>query len=206
MPKQKFFNLRIKKQRRILEAMGEEFLKGSYAQFTVSGFIREAGISRASFYTYFNSKEDALSCMFKTMAMDAEEMLADTIRRGRGRFENGMERLFWFLIKTEVGRKYHLMYRRVLEDEGCRSVSEQIEREYYREENWRRRGRNCLEALDRLRYSHLDETGMACAVDMGITIVHKAVMLHIDRQAGFKELWETVRIQLSILEQGIRNQ
>ena len=200
MPTQKLFNLRIKKQRMILNAMGEEFLKESYGQFTVNGIIGKAGISRSSFYTYFTGREDALSWMFKTMAMDTEEMLVDTFRRGRGKFCSGMERLFWFLIKTDVGRTYFLVHRRVWEDEGCRLVAARLAREYFQKDNWRSRGKNCLEALDRLLYPHLDEEGMACALDMGISIVH-----YIDHQAGLRELWETVRIELSILEQGLRN-
>lgn len=204
MPKQFFFNLRVRKQQMILSVLRDEFMKGSYAQLTVSRVIQEAGISRASFYTYFKDKEDAVSCMLKAMAWEAEEMLAVTFRQSRGRFSSGMERLFCFLIKTNAGRMYLQLYRHVLDDEGCESVLRQAEQEYYREENWKRRGRSCLEALDRTRYPHLNEDRMACAVDMGISILYRALMLYPSCQAGRKELRKAVRTQLFILEQGIR--
>lgn len=203
MPKQIFLNLRVQKQQMILSALRDEFMKSSYAQLTVSRVIREAGISRASFYTYFKDKEDAFSCMLKAMVWDAEEMLAATFRQSRGRFCSGMERMFCFLIKTNAGRLYLQMYRHALDDGGCESVLRQAEQEYYREESWKRRGRNCLEALDRMRYPNLNEERMACAVDMGISILYRALMLYPNCQAGRKELRKAVRTQLSILEQGI---
>lgn len=203
MPKQIFLNLRVRKQQIILSALRDEFMRGSYAQLTVSRVIQEAGISRASFYTYFKDKEDAFSCMLKAMAWEAEEMLAATLRQSRGRFSSGMERLFCFLIKTNVGRLYLELYRHALDDNGCEVALRQAEQDYYREENWKRRGRNCLEALDRTRYPHLNEDRMACAVDIGISILYRAVMMYSNRQTGRKELRKAVRTQLSILEQGI---
>lgn len=206
MPTQKFLNLSIRKQRMILESMRDQFLLRPYAEITVSGLIREAGISRASFYTYFDGKEDMFSCMLKTMAEDAQEILADSFRENNGIFCRSLERIFILLTENDVGRMYSQVCQHILEDEGCRPAFIQVEQEYYRAGRWKDRGKTCFEALDRALYPALDEEGLACAVDMGMSIIYKAVMLYFDRCSELRKLEEAVRMQLHILEQGIRAQ
>ena len=50
----------------------------------------------------------------------------------------------------------------------------------------------------------MDEDGLACAVDMGMSILYKAVLLYFDQCSGLQKLEEAVEKQLGILEQGIR--
>ena len=133
MPTQKFLNLSSCKQKMILEAMRDAFLSGPYIEITVSGLIRRAGISRASFYTYFDGKDDMFSCMLRTMEREVEEMLLDSFRSQKGIFNDSMKRLFRLLTENDVGRMYSQVGRHILEDEGCRPAFVQVEQEYYRE-------------------------------------------------------------------------
>ncbi len=206
MPTQKFLNLNIHKQRMILAAMRDEFLKGPFADITVSRLASEAGISRASFYTYFDGKEDVFSCMLRAMARDAEEMLEESFQENRGVFCDSMAQVFLLLTENNAGRTYSMVYKHILDDEGCRPAFTQIEQEYYRKETWRKRGSACFHVLDRSLYPDLDEDGLSCALDMGMTILCKAVILYFDQCVGLKKLEESVRVQLNILEQGIRAQ
>ena len=63
MPTQKFLNLCIYKKQLIVNAMKQEILRVPYSEITVSRVAKTAGISRASFYTYFDGKEDLFSYM-----------------------------------------------------------------------------------------------------------------------------------------------
>lgn len=204
MPTQKFLNLSSCKQKMILEAMRDAFLSGPYIEITVSGLIRRAGISRASFYTYFDGKDDMFSCMLRTMEREVEEMLLDSFRSQKGIFNDSMERLFRLLTENDVGRMYSQVGRHILEDEGCRPAFIQVEQEYYRAGKWKSRGRACFEVLDRALYPRLDEDGLACALDMGMSILYKAVLLYFDQCSGLLKLEKAVEKQLGILEQGIR--
>ena len=206
MPTQKFLNLNIHKQRIILAAMRDEFLMGPFAEITVSRLANEAGISRASFYTYFDGKEDVFSCMLRAMAGEVREMLEGSFRKNRGVFCDSMAQVFLLLIENNAGRTYSMIYKHILDDEGCRPAFTQIEQEYYRKETWRERGIACFRVLDRSLYPDLDEDGLSCALDMGMTILCKAVALYFDQCVGLKELEKSVRMQLNILEQGIRAQ
>lgn len=58
MPTQTFFNLQEDKQNKILDASKKEFREYGFYDASINRIIKEAGISRGSFYQYFDNKED----------------------------------------------------------------------------------------------------------------------------------------------------
>ncbi len=61
MPYERFFKLKEDKQKRITSVAFAEFMEKGYEQASINRIIKEAGISRGSFYTYFADKEDLFS-------------------------------------------------------------------------------------------------------------------------------------------------
>lgn len=58
MPKSTFFHLPKEKQKNLMKAAIKEFSNTSYADASINQIIKEAKISRGSFYMYFEDKED----------------------------------------------------------------------------------------------------------------------------------------------------
>ena len=58
MPKQTFFNLPEEKRERILKEAVMEFKNNNYDVASVNRIVEKSGISKGSFYQYFNDKED----------------------------------------------------------------------------------------------------------------------------------------------------
>lgn len=58
MPTQTFFNLPKEKQNKIMEVCKAEFSEKSFYDASINRIIKEAEISRGSFYLYFKNKED----------------------------------------------------------------------------------------------------------------------------------------------------
>lgn len=58
MPKPTFINLEKDKQKRIMEACFDEFSRYTFSEASINRIIKDAQISRGSFYQYFESKED----------------------------------------------------------------------------------------------------------------------------------------------------
>ena len=58
MPLQTIFNLPTEKQDKIISAAKNEFTEKSFYDASINKIIKEAGISRGSFYMYFENKED----------------------------------------------------------------------------------------------------------------------------------------------------
>ena len=58
MPTNTFFNLPIEKREKIINAAKSEFVEYSFHDASINKIIKSAGISRGSFYMYFENKED----------------------------------------------------------------------------------------------------------------------------------------------------
>lgn len=58
MPKETFLNLSEEKKRKIFDAAVDEFAVHRFSEASINQIIKNAEISRGSFYQYFNDKED----------------------------------------------------------------------------------------------------------------------------------------------------
>lgn len=65
MASERFLKLDREKQERILRAAREEFARVPYEEVSINQIIKNAEISRGSFYTYFVDKEDLLSYIYE---------------------------------------------------------------------------------------------------------------------------------------------
>ena len=73
MPKQTFYNLEKDKKDRLIEACLEEFSSYTFTDSSINRIIKNAEISRGSFYQYFEDKED---CYMEVLGMIAQEKYA----------------------------------------------------------------------------------------------------------------------------------
>ncbi len=64
MPKEMFSHIPIEKQKMFLSVAIEEFTTKSFEQVSVNSIVKNAGISRGSFYTYFEDKEELFNFIF----------------------------------------------------------------------------------------------------------------------------------------------
>lgn len=60
MPTQRFLKLKEEKKQVILDAAVHEFSRVPYSSASINQIIKEADISRGSFYTYFEDKDDLM--------------------------------------------------------------------------------------------------------------------------------------------------
>ena len=65
MPSQTFYNLPKDKQEKIIDASKKEFSKNNFYDASINKIIKDAGISRGSFYQYFENKEDLFVYILK---------------------------------------------------------------------------------------------------------------------------------------------
>ncbi|GAB4532764.1 MAG: TetR/AcrR family transcriptional regulator [Anaerolineales bacterium] len=78
MPKETFFNLPEEKRGQITEAALDEFATLPYAQASVNRIVERAGISKGSFYQYFQDKEDLFLYLLARMGEEKMAYLAPT--------------------------------------------------------------------------------------------------------------------------------
>ena len=67
MPRPTFFNLPEDKRARVVEALKAEFAARPYARASVDRVIAAAGVSKGSFYQYFENKDDAYAHLVREL-------------------------------------------------------------------------------------------------------------------------------------------
>ena len=84
MPTDRFLKLPEEKRRRILEAAFDNFCRCPASKVSINNIIREAGISRGSFYTYFTDKTDVLMFLVEKLAGEYTETMTSFLDQTGG--------------------------------------------------------------------------------------------------------------------------
>lgn len=111
MPTETFFNLPEEKQQRILKAAAHEFSRVGLNEASIAKVIKEAEISRGSFYQYFLDKEDLYYYYFHTLRSNTHRYLIQAIEDCNGDLFAGMEEYFFRLIPEMFDSENYPFYR-----------------------------------------------------------------------------------------------
>ena len=80
VPSTRFENLAEEKKEKIIEAAIEEFIERGYERASINSIIKMADISRGSFYTYFEDKDDILSYIINSFTAKSTEFIINTLK------------------------------------------------------------------------------------------------------------------------------
>lgn len=93
MPTKRFYNLSDAKRGKIREAAIREFTEHSYEKVSINQIVRAAGISRGSFYTYFDSKMDVLMFLLEEYVEISYQTACRCLEKARGDVWDMLEQL-----------------------------------------------------------------------------------------------------------------
>lgn len=204
MPTQKFINLTDSKKKTILTAMCREFMNIPYSEIRISSLIQKAGISRASFYLYFDDKEDLLNCIAESWVEAILQKLADAFKQSDGSYYESMK--FWMsqALENDISREVWKVYKRVMEEEDFTKKSKLGALQFKESPRWRQAIEDCFGYMDQSKYPGLTPEKLAYAVDMGLLAMIQLSMRYVEQYAPLTELKEAAWHQLIILDKGIR--
>lgn len=97
MPKQTYYNLPEDKRERIVDAIRREFARVPAAKVSVNRIVCDAGISRGSFYQYFDDKDDLIRFVVNINRRHILDML-DALLQQSGDIFGTLEQLFDVLV------------------------------------------------------------------------------------------------------------
>lgn len=84
MPKETFYNLPEDKRKRILDAAAQEIVRVPASEMSINKIIQTAGISRGSFYQYFDDKHDLIQYMLSDYINILKDGIRDSLRICQG--------------------------------------------------------------------------------------------------------------------------
>jgi AcrR family transcriptional regulator len=84
MPKQTFVNLSDEKKTKIFSAAKTEFSRVSFSKASINQIIKDAQISRGSFYMYFEDKYDLIGYMLSSFQENIKLFLMSELKDSKG--------------------------------------------------------------------------------------------------------------------------
>jgi len=99
MPTTTFFRLAESKQQRIIEAIKHEVARVPYEEISINHIISECGISRGSFYQYFENKEDMYLYLIAGYHEQIFEYAHKTLNEKQGDFFAMLDLTFRFAVR-----------------------------------------------------------------------------------------------------------
>lgn len=84
MPSERFYRLPEEKQRVIRQAAMREFTRAPIDKASINKIIKDADISRGSFYTYFEDKWDVLVSIFENWQNQMQTFCVENVKQHKG--------------------------------------------------------------------------------------------------------------------------
>ncbi len=116
MPSNTFLNLEKRKQEKLLTAAKHEFSKETFANASINQIIKEAKISRGSFYMYFEDKEDLYQYLLQQSIEKTYDKMVDTLRTSNGDIFYAFESLFDMAIVGCIKTENKAFVKQVVEN------------------------------------------------------------------------------------------
>ena len=102
MPSSTFFNLPEDKKERLLSAAEREFSRVTFDKASINKIIQQAGISRGSFYMYFEDKKDLLRHILSSDQEKISSILYDSMQGCGGDIFTAFQDVFHYMTEDEA--------------------------------------------------------------------------------------------------------
>ena len=203
MPTQRFLKLKDEKKRAILDAAVHEFSRVPYSSASINQIIKEAEISRGSFYTYFEDKDDLMQYMMRGFRDSCQEKVFSTLKEQQGNPFAAAVKLFEYVMEEGENGIGYRVYRNMLSDMNVANQNHLlgIKGFLFQDDTYKGFVECIYECVDRKTYPIEEET-MAYVVEMAMLIVVKAITLYYKNVVDKKQLLTVIKKELQILEKG----
>ena len=207
MPTERFNKLPEEKKKAIRDAAMEECIRVPFEKVSINKIIQNAGISRGSFYTYFEDKRDVVRYIFSDTADKLKDFWTTSVVSNGGDLWSASEELLDQAITfAPKGKTFQMLQSFVLYQDFDKLFSEVHGGNHMGE----KKGNEILAALyevtDRANFQKTDMKSFTLLVSMIMACVMESIgwyNRHMESEENIKKIF---REKLEILQHGICKQ
>ena len=207
MPTERFNKLPEEKKKAIRDAAMEECIRVPFEKVSINKIIQNAGISRGSFYTYFEDKRDVVRNIFSDTADKLKDFWTTSVVSNGGDLWSASEELLDQAITfAQKGKTFQMLQSFVLYQDFDKLFSEVHGGNHMGE----KKGNEILAALyevtDRANFQKTDMKSFTLLVSMIMACVMESIgwyNRHMESEENIKKIF---REKLEILQHGICKQ
>ena len=98
MPYEAFYKLDDTKKKKILDAMEKEFGNNTFEEASINKIVEDAGISKGSFWFYFENKKEAIKFIVESHMQKEKELAIKFLKESNGDIFETYKKMFDFFI------------------------------------------------------------------------------------------------------------
>lgn len=114
MPKDTFYHLSDDKKERILDAAEQELARVPISEMSINKIIQSAGISRGSFYQYFEDKNDLVMYMMADYIEVMKEGISKSMERHQGNIFEATMYILHGVVKLGKNQDSHKVLEHIM--------------------------------------------------------------------------------------------
>lgn len=200
MPSETFKNLSLEKQQSILTAAKKEFSSVSFHDASINKIIKDAGISRGSFYMYFKDKEDLYLAITLNEVVKIYDRTMTILEKQKGDLFNTYEELYIVFHDSFIEKENTNLIKNVVLNLNFKSEGLLLREN----KNNQKLINRFLEALDISSLDIKNEEELFDIVDMlNLLLIHSLVLSTKKRDIE-SEVRERYFRQLQVIKQGVK--
>jgi AcrR family transcriptional regulator len=206
MPTRRFLNLKEEKRQAILEAAVHEFSRVPYASASINQIIKEADISRGSFYTYFEDKDDLMRYLLRGLGEQCQEMILKEIEEEKGNIFAVPVKLLARFMESDTDGLGYKMYQNMLSEMDLSRQNQMfgVQGFLFQDDTYMEFVNKVYEKMDRKRFP-VTRVTLAYVLEMAVMLAVKTVTLFYKKTAAKEELLTVAANEMKILECGACN-
>ncbi len=104
MPTESFYKLDKAKRLKIVDAMKKEFSRVPFHEASVNRIVEEAGISKGSFWVYFESKEEAIEYLIESHLEKERKKSKEIFLKNNGDLFQSYIEIYDYLAKCKINK------------------------------------------------------------------------------------------------------
>ena len=113
MPSQTFLNLDFRKRQKLIDSAMEEFSLKKYSDVSINQIILNAGVSRGSFYMYFDGKDDLFEYLIQINKEKLHNIFQKAFIRNNGDLCNSFLEIYDVIVEYVVKNDYQGMFKNI---------------------------------------------------------------------------------------------
>lgn len=205
MPTERFYRLPEAKKQVIRQAAIKEFARVPFEKASINQIIQNADISRGSFYTYFEDKQDVVRYIFEDNARQMQECCERELDKNDGNLFDMLEWLFEFTIrKLEESKEMVQLVRNVCSyQENTRAMGFEIGYRPPMGSPGKEKTTQWLAKRIRMeRFARRSEEELDVVLQLGVTSLILAVRFYYEQPDQLDQIWKRYLDSLEVIKHG----
>lgn len=200
MPKQTFFNLPQEKRDVLIEAARKEFSRVPLYEASIANIVKEAEISRGSFYQYFEDKDDLYFYLLEKQGNDRWNVFITNLQKSNGDLFTALTELFHSILSITDDENECNFHKNVFLNMDYRT--EEIFKHNIDYHHFRKQFSYVKDLIDTEPLHIQSGEDLFHIIQITTTLMFQNIMLKFAHELENEEAMRNFTLQLSLVKRG----